>query len=192
MPKISRSLPCLVAAVVSLHAPAAGAAGPGDVSLAVERLFGFGRITADYGDAEFTDTSFSVGAKVSGRYAYSVPRLALDYITASGVTLGGAFGVQFVEGRGDGWLMAPRVGYFARPGRSFGLWPRVGFTYLQIEDEDTDATALTLEVPLEFLVGGGAAIALTPFADLGLGGSENGADRTLTEIGLQFGVGLFF
>jgi hypothetical protein len=192
MGTLDRFLPCLVAGAACLHAGDACAAAPGDISLAVERLFGFSRTTADYGDAEYTDKTFSLGAKVGGEYGYSVPRLALDYITSSSVTLGGALGVQFVDGPGDGWLLAPRVGYFARPGRSFGLWPRVGLTYLTIEDSDTEATALTLEVPLEFLVGSGAAIALTPFADIGLGGSENGDDRTLTEIGLQFGLGIFF
>src|SRR4051812_12828642 len=192
MGKLARFLPCLIVGVAGLHAPDACAASPGDVSLAVERLFGFSRTTENYDGDELTDTTFSLGAKVNGRFGYSVPRLALDYLTPSGITLGGAIGVQFVEGPGDGWLLAPRVGYFARPGRSFGLWPRVGLTYLTIEDSDTEATALTLEVPLEFLVGSGAAIALTPFADIGLGGSENGDDRTLTEIGLQFGLGIFF
>jgi hypothetical protein len=192
MGKLARSFPCLIALVAGLHARDACAAPPGELSLAVERLFGFSRTTADYDDGEFTDTTFSLGAKVSNRFGYSVPRLALDYLAASGITFGGAIGVQFVEGAGDGWLLAPRVGYFARPGRSFGLWPRVGLTYVNIEDTDTDASALTLEVPLEFLVGHGAAITLTPFADIGLGGSEGGIDRTLTELGFQFGVGLFF
>jgi hypothetical protein len=195
MGNLSRWLLVLLASAASLAAPDAAAAPPGEWSIAVERLFGFSRTTADYGDATFTDTSFSVSAKVAGRYAYSVPRLAIDYLASSGVTFGGAVGVQFVEGDGDGWLLAPRIGYFARPGRSFGLWPRAGLTLLYIEDGSSDgdnATALTLEMPLEFLVSHGAAITLTPFAEIGLGGSENDQDRTITEIGLQFGLGLFF
>ena len=53
------------------------------------------------------------------------------------------------------------------------------------------ATALTLELPLEFFVSSGVAFTLTPHADIGLGGSDGDLDRTVTELGLQFGVGLF-
>jgi len=174
-------------------APASAATPPGDWSLAVERLFGITRtsIDSDVGDSEYT--SISLLAKVAGQYGYSAPRFAFDYLIGSGVSFGAAIGYQSLsDGGADAWLIAPRVGYFARPGRSFGLWPRVGLTQLVIDYGDSDtATALTLELPLEFFLSSGVAFTLTPHADIGIGGSENDVDRTVTEIGLQFGVNLF-
>jgi len=195
--RISRpSLVAVLSALTasSLAAPASAAAPPGDWSLAVERLFGITRtsIDSDAGDTNYT--SISLLSKVGGQYGYSAPRFAFDYLLGSGVSFGGALGYQSLsDGGADAWLIAPRVGYFARPGRSFGLWPRVGLTQVVIdygEDSDT-ATALTLELPLEFFVSSGVAFTLMPHADIGIGGSNSDVDRTVTEIGLQFGVGLF-
>jgi hypothetical protein len=174
-------------------APARAATPPGDWSLAVERLFGITRTSIDSDVGDSTYTSISLLSKVVGGYGYSAPRFAFDYLIGSGVSFGGALGYNSLgDGDGDAWLIAPRVGYFARPGRSFGLWPRVGLTQLVVDYGDSDtATALTLELPLEFFVSSGVAFTLTPHADIGIGGSENDVDRTVTELGLQFGVGLF-
>jgi hypothetical protein len=182
------------AASLLVAAPARAATPPGNWSLAVERLFGLTRtsIDSDFGDASYT--SISLLSKVVGQYGYSAPRFAFDYLIGSGVSFGGALGYQSLseDNDTDAWLIAPRVGYFARLGRSFALWPRVGITELVVEYGDSDtATALTIEAPLEFFVSSGVAFTLTPHADIGLGGSENDVDRTLTEIGLQFGVNLF-
>lgn len=189
--------PCLVVVASSLlWADAAAAAAPGEWSVAVERLFGISRVSIDSDFGDETYTSISLLSNVSGSVGYSAPRLAFDYFLPSSISFGGALGYQSLgDGPdGDAWLLAPRLGYFARPGRSFGLWPRVGLTVLVLDrdgDDDT-ATALTLELPLEFLLSRGAAFTLTPHADIGLGGSRGDADRTITEIGLQFGMGLFF
>lgn len=183
------------AAVALAVAPARAATPPGNWSLAVERLFGITRtsIDSDAGDSDYT--SISLLAKVGGQSGYSAPRFTFDYLLGSGVSFGAALGYHSLsDGGADAWLLAPRVGYFARPGRSFGLWPRVGLTQLVIDyggDSDT-ATALTLELPLEFFTSSGVAFSLTPHADIGIGGSQNDVDRTITELGLQFGVGLFF
>jgi hypothetical protein len=179
----------------SLHAGLAWAAPPGDVSLAVERVFGFRRTSVEAYGATFTDTTFSVGANVVDHGTYSSPRLALDYLAPSGITFGGAIGYQTtIDGNGDAWLLAPRVGYFARASAGFGIWPRAGFTLVGIEDgSDSSAVALTLEAPLEFLVNQGFAITLTPHADIGIGGHDDqDEDQTITELGLQFGVNAFF
>lgn len=193
-PSFAVFVPALAAGALAL-VPARAATPPGDWSLAVERLFGITRtsIDSDAGDSNYT--SISLLAKVGGERGYSAPRFAFDYLVASGVSFGAALGYHSLsDGGADAWLLAPRIGYFARPGRSVGLWPRVGLTQLIIDyggDSDT-ATALTLELPLEFFASSGVAFTLTPHADIGIGGSENGVDRTITELGLQFGVGLFF
>jgi len=38
----------------------------------------------------------------------------------------------------------------------------------------------------------GVALTIMPHADIGIGGSVGPLDRTLTELGLAFGFGLFF
>jgi hypothetical protein len=178
-------------ALASLAAPAS-AAPPGDWSIAVERLFGYTRLSVD--DLP-SSNSFSLLSKVTSPYGYSMPRLAFDLLSGAGFSFGGGGGVNFGDdGGADAWLVALRAGFFARPSRGFGIWPRAGLTLLLLDYgtySDT-ASALTLEVPLEFLLSHGVALSLTPHADIGLGGSSDDRDRTITELGLQFGLGAFF
>lgn len=185
----------IAAAGGSLLAAPAWAAPPGEVSLAVERLFGFRRTSVEsYGDT-YTSTTFSIGSNVADHGTYSSPRLALDYLAPSGITFGGALGFQTrIDADGEAWLLAPRVGYFARASAGFGIWPRAGVTLVAIGDNpDSSAAALTLDVPLEFLVNRSFAITLTPHADIGIGGDDGlDEDQTITELGFQFGVGAFF
>ena len=184
------------AAACSLHALNAQAAPPGDFSVAVERLFGIVRTSYEYGDAEASSTSISIFSQVSGHAGYSAPRLAFDWLSMGGLSIGGALGYQSNgdDARGDALLLAARVGYFARPSSGFGIWPRVGLTHIAFDTgAEASATALTFEVPLEFLLSRGIAISLTPHVDLGISGEDfAGVDREITEIGLQFGAGAFF
>jgi len=197
MRKARTLYPLLVASVSSvvLSAAPASAAPPGEWSVAIERLFGLSRATDDIENrGSITYTSISLFAKVAGEVGYSVPRLAFDYLSSSGLTLGGALGYASISVDGgdvDAWLFAGRVGYFIRPSSSLGIWPRGGLTHLE-EGNDTDATALTLEVPFEILMSRGVALTIMPHADIGIGGSVGPLDRTLTELGLAFGFGLFF
>jgi hypothetical protein len=178
----------------SLLTGEARAAAPGDWSVAVERLFGISRATYDVEPGgTTTTTSVSLLSKVSGDAAYSAPRLAFDYVTASGLTLGGAIGYQSVsveDAEATAWLLAARVGYFARVSPGVGIWPRAGLTH--VDFDVGDMTALTLEVPFEFLLDRGVALSLTPHADIGIAGNVGSVDRTVTELGLQFGFGAFF
>jgi hypothetical protein len=196
MRKVSRLLCFTVASVAgSLLTVEARAAAPGDWSVAVERLFGINRATVDVEDAgTTTTTSVSLLSKVSGDIAYSAPRLAFDYLTTSGLTLGGAIGYQSISvedaDAATAWLLAARVGYFARVSSGLGIWPRGGLTH--VDFEGGDMTALTLEVPFEFFLDHGVALSLTPHADIGIGGNIGPLDRTVTELGLQFGLGAFF
>ena len=190
-------LPCVVVATAcSFHALDARAAPPGDISIAVERLFGIVHTTYDYGDVEDDNTSISLFSQVSGHAGYSAPRLAFDWLSMGGLSFGGAIGYQ-KDGDGandgDAWLLAARLGYFARPSSGFGLWPRAGLTLISADyGVESDATALTFEVPLEFLMSRGIAISITPHVDFGIGGHQGDVDRDITEIGLQFGAGAFF
>lgn len=184
----------------------AQAAPPGDWSLGVERIFGISRVTVDteVGDETRSDTNTSVSlfSALSGLRGYSSPRLALDYLSGSGVTFGGAFAYETISGDGNGenaWLVAARVGYFADVTPSFGIWPRAGLTHVayddndDVDDDDPSATALTLEVPLVFMVlGKTLGLNIMPHADIGLTGGTDTVDQTITELGLQFGLNIFF
>jgi hypothetical protein len=188
-----------VLGATSAYALGAAAAPPGAWAVAVERLFGLSRTSVDFenGD-ESTTASFSLFSKVAGEPGYSAPRLGLDYIASSGVSVGMAFGYQSISidaADGDAFLFAPRLGYFARPSSGFGIWPRAGITHIIFDapgDGTDTATAITLEVPLEFLLAPRVALVLTPLAEIGIAGSASGQDRTVTELGLQFGLGAFF
>ncbi len=197
-----RILPIAFAAVGFLHVSSATAAAPGNWSIGVERIFGFSSLNIEIelpnGQTEETSgTAFSLFADFDSRLSYSPARLSLDYIADSGISLGGALGYgNFSGDLGDAdlWLFAPRFGYFARPGAQVGLWPRAGITHVVADSgavEET-ATAITLEVPLVLLFGGPLAICITPHADVGIAGGTNEVDRTVTEIGLQFGLATFF
>jgi hypothetical protein len=199
MRKVSRLLYFTVASVAgSLFTADARAAAPGDWSVAVERLFGINRVSVDVEDVDTTTTtSISLLSKVSGDIGYSAPRLAFDYLTGSGLTLGGAIGYQSVsfedsEADATAWLLAGRVGYFAHLSEGVGIWPRGGLTH--VDFDAGDMTALTLEVPFEFffLHDHGIALSMTPHVDIGIAGNVGPVDRTVTELGLQFGLGVFF
>jgi hypothetical protein len=197
MRKLSPLLCFTVASVAaSLLTVEARAAAPGDWSVAVERLFGINRVTSDIEDrGTTTTTSVSLLSKVSGDVGYSAPRLAFDYVTTSGLTLGGAIGYQSIgiedsEADATAWLLAGRIGYFAGVSSGLGIWPRGGLTH--VDFDASDMTALTLEVPFEFFLDHGVALSLTPHADIGIAGNIGPFDGTVTELGLQFGLGVFF
>lgn len=186
--------------VCSLPARRAHAAPPGDWSLGVERLFGIRRVTTDTEVGNITSsqttTSVSLFSTMSGLRGYSSPRLAFDYLAASGLTFGGAFAYESISDNEDFWLLAARLGYFARPTQSLGVWPRAGLTHVVFErgqNTEQTATALTLEVPLVFLVlGRSLGLSIMPHADIGIAGRTDTVDQDITELGLQFGLNAFF
>jgi hypothetical protein len=182
----------------------AEAAAPGTWVLGVERIFGFSSVTTRTKVGNATEsssvTAASLFSDVGGRPGYSTPRLSLDYVLGSGVTLGGAVGYQSVSaddanGSVKGWLFAPRIGFYASVTSGFGIWPRGGITYLALDPggDSRTATALTVEVPLVFLVGGGRlGLDVMPYVDLGVAGGTDTVDQKLTELGLEFGLSYFF
>jgi hypothetical protein len=196
--------PC---ALLLLCSSPAQAAPPGSWSLAVERVFGFRRATTKTevnGQTDSTtSSSISLFSNFVAQDGYPSARVALDYLFSSGVSLGGALAFQSVNPDDDqdndsqkAWLLAPRVGYFASVTSSFGVWPRGGLTYVTTDlggNNDQSATAITVEVPLVFLLGGrSVGLSVLPYVDLGVGGGTDEVDQTITELGLQFGLNIFF
>jgi hypothetical protein len=196
--------PC---ALLLLSSSSAQAAAPGTWSLAVERVFGFRRATTKTEVNGQTDTTTSSSISLFSNFGetlgYPPARVALDYLFPSGVSLGGALGFQSVNPDEDddddnqtAWLLAARVGYFASVTSSFGIWPRGGLTFTTTDlgaDNDQSATAITVEVPLVFPLGGSSvALSVMPYVDLGVGGGTDEVDQTITELGLQLGLNVIF
>jgi hypothetical protein len=192
-----------LAAVCTLGAGEAQAA-PGDWSIAIERVFGLSRIdvtTEAANNVEVTTeiTSVSLGAKRTGQAGYSPARFAIDYLTSTGLTVGGALAYESVDidedTEQDWWLFAFRVGYLASIGDGVGIWPRGGITHTSFDPggDTFTATALTLEVPLViYALGHRVGFEIMPYADIGVAGGTDDVDTTTTEFGLQLNLGTFF
>jgi hypothetical protein len=152
---------------------------------------------ADNVEVTTKTTAVSLGAKRSGQAGYSPARFALDYLTSSGLTIGGSLGYESVDddNESDWWLFAFRVGYLASIGDGVGIWPRGGITHTSFDPggDSFTATALTLEVPLViYAMGRRVGFEIMPYADIGVAGGSDDIDSTTTEFGLQFNLGTFF
>jgi hypothetical protein len=129
----------------------------------------------------------------------NVPRLAVDFFVAEGLSLGGSFSyvsdalTRERTGRGGGTdvtirsiLFHPRLGYAAPIDETFSIWPRAGVTYVSvtIEDDDGDESSIrTWAVTGELMFGispmSHFAILVGPFVDYGFGG-EVEQERTIS------------
>lgn len=190
----------MVCAAFWLSAGSARAEPPGAWAVGVERWFGVSRVNVeDDPGGEVTVTSISLFSAFSGQRGYSSPRLALDYLSESGVSVGGAIAYESIGGDAidqDIWVFAGRLGYFGEASSDVGIWPRAGLTHISSDaGVEVTATALTLELPLVFLVNSPVSLLLMPHADIGIAssvGDNDEIERTVTELGLQFGATVFF
>jgi hypothetical protein len=194
------------AGVIMLTAGAASAqeklGSDGQFALSVDRVFGvvFASESTKQGDTAQTVSVTSVSLLTNPLHSlttsYSFPRVAADYLTAGGVTLGAALGFSTVSGSaeveqgslsaeedtgsGSGFLLVPRVGYVLMFQDEIGIWPRGGVSYVTVSAESDDGTvdtsanrlALTLEVPLVISPVPHAGFSIGPTLDLGLSGSN--------------------
>jgi len=168
-------------------------------------------VTLEPGNSEISTTTQTIGFIAQGEATspYSVPRLALDYFVADGVSLGGSIGYATsssetetsaggatVTTEGDpttAFLFSLRGGYAHMFSQSAGIWPRLGFTYYNLGTEDADGTgeftvsgfALGLEVQFVLSPVEHFAFTVGPSFDVGLGGSSevsNGGTSTETDM----------
>jgi hypothetical protein len=185
----------------------------GHVAISAERLFGFvhSKQTISYGgvDQNQSNDTFTLLANPLGGLStgYAWPRLALDAFVAKSVTIGGSLGVFYLSpdggGSATGIVLAPRIGYAAMVGPGVAIWPRGGITYWYISSDPagggtsttSTAFALTIEVPLTFLLAPRVAFLVGPTLDLGLGGSQSAGgasiDQKYTDYGAQAGILVF-
>lgn len=212
--------------LVSMATLAGGASAAPTVqglAVGVERVFGFAAVSAtDEGDNVTTtssSTGFSLGnTSGTAQALYTIPRVHVDYILPMGLSFGGAFGFRTLgsttetdggpinistDSSSSAFLFAPRVGYMLGLNDQFGLWPRLGFSFVNVsfndEDEQDDDIyqsygALTLEAPFVFTPHKAFGFVATPSIDVGVagtrevGGDEYDGDLSLTEFGITLGL----
>ncbi|HET6281382.1 MAG TPA: SH3 domain-containing protein [Polyangia bacterium] len=187
--------------------------------LSTERLFGYVHVSATSTIAGVNQTenasSFSfVTNPLGSGTILSAPRLAADFFAPHHISVGGSVGYFRLSEKPagapsdvkfSGFLIAPRLGYAALLAPKVVMWPRIGFTFTRISVEnsgqtvsETTAYALTVEVPLVFIVAPHVFLSLAPTLDVGLGGSVSSSnmstsrDQTITSFGLQAAFGAFF
>jgi hypothetical protein len=175
-------------AASTLARPAAAQAfgNKGDITFAAERLMGLYFYDEGVGETNIGLAMAPFGAPIAPSF-YQVPRLGVDYFIIDNLSIGGSLGfgdmsvhdqtlangVRTNGGTVSGAFINPRVGYALEFNRTFGFWPRGGFTYRNFGGDEE--FALTLEAmfyaaPVEHF-----AIILGPLMDLGIAGSGDEA-----------------
>jgi hypothetical protein len=159
-----------VAATTMTRPAAAQAFGnQGDITFSAERLMGI--YFYDEGNQN-SETAIGIGFQLPDR-VYTQPRLGVDYFVIDNLSIGAALGFSDIDRDHQrsysGAIVAPRVGYALEFNKTFGFWPRGGFTYRTFGGDEE--FALTLEAmfyaaPIEHF-----AITFGPLMDLGLAGT---------------------
>jgi hypothetical protein len=181
---------------------------PLDVSFAVERPFGFYWASANIdppgpGNFDVSGNGFSLGWSQDGHYSgVQVPRFAVDVFVIESLSVGGSIGFMSrhlenedgdnIDDR-DGFLFAPRVGYFIDFSDHFGFWPRGGFTYYSMNDPDQSQFLLTLEGYFTFAPREGFGFLFGPTIDFGFSGetdmfAPDNSDYTERSLGIMIGM----
>ncbi len=172
-----RKLVCsLVAAAGLFAAPDALAQNfgqKGDLSISADRLFGL-YLTNDVALSDGFLMALGIGPIVA--FPYTTARLGVDYFVIDHLSVGGNLGIIFGDDNnsfgGDddftAFLIEPRVGYAVNISDKFGIWPRGGITFFDIDD--FDGFALTLEAPFFFTPTDGFGLAFGPSFDIELAG----------------------
>jgi hypothetical protein len=195
---MKRLLPALYAATGGLLAALPVAAqAPVGVTSSLERFESFShvRVTTKLDGQETTASTWRAGMGTNAGTGYSIPRVGLDYAWDSGLSVGlaVAFVFTFEDKLGtDANLLVPRLGYALKLTDTLLLWPRLGLSIHDLTGPDASHTALSLDVPFLYHTGGAlGSLTLGPYLDLGLGGSGEDADQTMSEFGAAIGFQFF-
>lgn len=180
----------------------------GDFVLSAERLVGYA-----YSSTLIKQPGDDLTLKVNRVHAltnaggdligsFSVPRIAVDYFVAEGLSLGIGLGYAANSGEAKSQfiLASPRIGYNFMFGDYVGLWPRLGGTYQIMQVDDSVKGWLfagTFDMPLVLVPASHAVITIGPRIDFGFVGEyfvkgEKKQKMTSQEFGFSTGVSLFF
>lgn len=173
---------------------------PMDISFAVERPFGFfwGSARVDPpGQAReyhYDGNGFALGWSQDRNYSpVLAPRFGFDIFVIERLSVGGSLGFisRNLEGDNDdrnGFIFAPRVGYFIDFSDHFGFWPRGGLTFYNLHDSDQDQFLLALEGYFTFAPRDGFGFLFGPTFDFGLGGEAGDSDYNERVFGIMIGM----
>jgi len=214
------------AAARAQDAPA-GFGEVGHVAVSAEQLFGFVRadVTTTVAGAsqhEHINSLSVLGNSLGLLTLYAVPRVAGDVFVTKGLSVGASATYFHLSESVDsgptsspvfsGYVLAPRVGFAIAAAPSFSVWPRLGFAFAHYgtdasttfggmtttSSSSTNVYAVTLEVPLVFMLAPRFFVDAVPVADIGVGGSTTtttggtsnpSTDTKHTNYGLVFGLG---
>lgn len=201
-----------LAGLVSFNASAADELGePGQLALGAERVFGVNlwstTVTPDGGD-DINSSGTSVGLvwNADTPTAFAIPRFALDYMVADGVSLGGSIGYYSKSGKTDeggedvdlpgehGFVLAPRVGYVIPVTDGVDFWVRGGITYfsstMEGDPDDTEVSGLALGAEGALVVSpiAGFGLQVGPTIDFGLSGTTKQGDAESDVTARNFGL----
>ena len=126
--------------VVAQPPPASEKKEQPSISIALERVGGIGyaRVSDKHGDNSLSVTALGIGGLTPNPFA--IPRVGIDYITSSGVTVGGAAGFSRISASTSSgsnnqdvgsvylYTLTPRVGYRIQLSDHVDLTPRAGLT----------------------------------------------------------------
>ncbi len=147
-------------------------AAPGEWLLSVENLFGYTYAHQSNNVSANTFTLFSDPQGIA-KSAYNWPRLAIDTMVSSAISLGVAASFARFSASGasnTAYEGAVRVGYALLPGPSLGIWPRVGVTYAHQTANSQSAAAVTVDALLVAVATPHLLLTLGPVADIGIWG----------------------
>jgi hypothetical protein len=169
----------------------------GNLAISAERLFGvyFGHLSVEVTDRTDVESDLTVvGLGLSSplaTFAFSVPRVGIDYFITHGFTLGGNLGFANLSNddrSSTAVLFGVRAGYALRLGHVVSIWPRAGFSYLSWSGDDSFTFALSIDAPFTFALAEGFALTAGPNIDLGFLAERGNRDATETLFGVMFGM----
>ncbi len=169
-------------------------AASGEWLLSVENLFGY---TYAHQSNNLSANTFTVLGDPQGisKSAYNWPRLALDMMVSSSLSVGvaGSFARLSASNGGSNTAFegSVRAGYAVMPAPSLGIWPRIGLTYSHATEQS--AGAVTIDALLVAVATPHLLLTLGPVADIGLWGKGKDVNHrdinvTYLNIGVYFGL----
>jgi hypothetical protein len=196
-PRVASLAVALVCTATAGVASAQASPRRGQVTIAVERVFGFHMLHTEIegpgGDQEADLSSLGL-MWMRSESAFHQPRAAIDFFLTDGLSLGGsiAFYSWGDDSDRNGFLLYPRVGYGIGLGDSVTFWPRGGITYFSEEapggNPEYTQVALSGEAMFVIWPRRDWGFLLGPTIDLGLTGEVGDADFRQQAFGVTFGL----
>lgn len=188
----------------------------GEFVISAERLFGLAattsKITLSGTDSKDSVTRLNLLTNANqDPLGYSAPRLAFDYFVADAISIGLALGFSSTSDdvKNRYFAVTPRFGYAFMFSEMFGVWPRVGATYLDQKLEvpihggafagaTMGVVAISAELPVVIVPIPNVAFSIGPTFDGGVFGKINPegpqdqTDFAMDEFGASAALSAFF